>query len=140
VPVAAVAKAMGGVASGAKFITGTGGEKIPAGVDPKKVMVERSVPLSALDSALLAWELNGEPLAIAHGGPLRLVIPGFYGVNNVKYLSHLAFTEKETTANIQTSGYRVRPIGHKGAPAQPSMWGMNVKSWINSPSGEPNRS
>jgi len=137
VPVAAVAKAMGGVASGAKFITGTGGEKIPAGVDPKKVMVERSVPLSALDSALLAWELNGEPLAIAHGGPLRLVIPGFYGVNNVKYLSHLAFTEKETTANIQTSGYRVRPIGHKGAPAQPSMWGMNVKSWINSPSGEP---
>ena len=137
VPVAAVVKAMGGVAGGAKFITGTGGERIPAGVDPKSVMVERSVPLEALDQALLAWELNGEPLSLAHGGPLRLVIPGYYGVNNVKYISRLDFTEKETTASIQTSGYRVRGIGQKGAPGQPSMWGMNVKSWINNPSGEP---
>ena len=136
VPVAAVVKAMGGVAGGAKFMTGTGGERIPAGVDPRTVMVERSVPLEAMESALLAWELNGEPLSLAHGGPLRLVVPGYYGINNVKYLGRLAFTEKETAASIQSSGYRVRPIGQKGAPAQPSMWGMNVKSWINFPSGE----
>jgi DMSO/TMAO reductase YedYZ molybdopterin-dependent catalytic subunit len=81
--------------------------------------------------------MNGEPLQLAHGGPLRLVIPGYYGVNNVKYISRLAFTANETNANIQTSGYRVRPIGQKGAASQPSMWGMNVKSWINFPSGEP---
>ena len=137
VPLAAVAQAMGGVAGGAKFITGTGGERLPAGVDPKTLMVERSVPLSVLDTALLAWELNGEPLPLAHGGPLRLVIPGYYGVNNIKYIGRLAFTDSETKANIQTSGYRVRPIGQKGAPAQPSMWEMNVKSWINHPSGEP---
>jgi len=138
--VAAVAKAMGGVSGGARFITGTGGERMPAGIDPKTVIVERSVPLEALDTAILAWELNGEPLSLAHGGPLRLVIPGYYGINNVKYLNRLAFTEKETTAAIQTSGYRVRPIGQKGAPAQPSMFGMNVKSWINYPSGEPGES
>jgi DMSO/TMAO reductase YedYZ molybdopterin-dependent catalytic subunit len=137
VPLAAVAKAMGGVASGAKFITGAGGERLPAGVDPKTVVVERSVPLSVLDTALLAWEMNGEPLQLAHGGPLRLVIPGYYGVNNIKYITRLGFTEKETAASIQTSGYRVRPIGQKGATGQPSMWEMNVKSWINYPSGEP---
>jgi DMSO/TMAO reductase YedYZ molybdopterin-dependent catalytic subunit len=90
-----------------------------------------------MDQALLAWELNGEPLPLAHGGPLRFVVPGYYGINNVKYVSRLAFTDKETAANIQTSGYRVRPIGQKGTPAQPSMWEMNVKSWINYPSGEP---
>lgn len=137
VPLAAVAKAFGGVAGNARFVTGRGGERLPAGVDPKTVVVERSVPLDVLDTALLAWEINGEPLPIAHGGPLRLVIPGYYGVNNIKYISRLAFTPDETGANIQTSGYRVRPIGQKGAPGQPSMWGMNVKSWINSPSGEP---
>jgi sulfite dehydrogenase len=137
VPVAALVKHMGGVSGSAKYMTSTGGERIPAGVDPKTVMVERSVPLAAMEHAMLAWELNGEPLALAHGGPLRMVIPGFYGVNNVKYIGRLAFTEKETGANIQTSGYRVRPIGQKGAPAQPSMWEMNVKSWVNSPSGEP---
>jgi len=132
-PVAALVKAMGGVADGMKFMTGTGGEVIPAGVDAKKVMVERSVPLRALESAIVAWEVNGEPLPVAHGGPLRLVIPGYYGVNNVKYLKQLGFTEKETNANIQASGYRVRDIGKKGEPSQPSMWEMNVKSWINHP-------
>jgi DMSO/TMAO reductase YedYZ molybdopterin-dependent catalytic subunit len=133
VPLRAVATAMGGVAGGAKFITGTGAEKIPAGLDPKKVIVERSVPISNLDTAILAWELNGEPVPLAHGGPLRLVVPGYYGVNNIKYIKKLAFTQKETDANIQTSGYRMRPVGQKGAPVQPSMWEMTVKSWVTNP-------
>jgi len=135
VPVAVVAEALGGVTDGAKFMTGAGGEKLPPGVDPKKVMVERSVPLKAMDVALLAWEMNGDPIPIAHGGPLRLVIPGYYGVNNVKYVNRLAFTEKEANVNIQASGYRMRPVGQKGKPGQPSMWEMNVKSWINHPAG-----
>jgi len=135
VPVSALAKAMGGVADGRHFMTGSGDEKIPAGIDPKSVMVERSVPLEAMESALLAWEMNGDPLPLTHGGPLRLVIPGYYGVNNVKYVDRLAFTENETNAKIQASGYRVRPVGQKGKPGQPSMWEMNVKSWINHPAG-----
>jgi DMSO/TMAO reductase YedYZ molybdopterin-dependent catalytic subunit len=133
VPLQDVVSAMGGVAPGAKFITGTGGESLPAGIDPKIVIVERSVPLSALNEAILAWELNGAPIPLAHGGPLRLVIPGYYGVNNVKYLKKLAFTEKETDVNIQRTGYRMRPVGQKGAPDQPSMWEMPVKSWIVNP-------
>jgi len=72
VPVRAVAEAMGGIAAGMKFMTGTGGEKLPAGLDPKNVIVERSVPASAMADALLAWEMNGQPIPLAHGGPLRL--------------------------------------------------------------------
>jgi len=135
-PVATLLKAVGGVNGGMTFMTGTGGEKLPAGIDPKTIKVERSVPVQAIETALLAWELNGEPLSLAHGGPLRLVIPGYYGVNNVKYLSTLGFTDKETNASIQSSGYRIREIGKKGAPGQPSMFEMNVKSWINHPAGE----
>lgn len=133
VPLKTVADAMGGVAGGRKFITGTGGEEIPKGVDPKTVMVERSVPIAALDDAILAWEINGKPISLAHGGPLRLVLPGYYGINNVKYLKKLAFTENETDVNIQRTGYRVRPVGQKGAPDQPSMWEMTVKSWVTHP-------
>ena len=135
VPVAAVVEAMGGVADGKSFMAGRGGGSLPAGIDPKSVEVERSVPLSAMDDALLAWELNGDPLPLAHGGPLRLVVPGYYGINNVKYLNRLAFTDKETAAKIQASGYRFRPVGQKGKPGQPSMWEMNIKSWINNPAG-----
>jgi DMSO/TMAO reductase YedYZ molybdopterin-dependent catalytic subunit len=139
VPVSAVATHLGGAQGGAKFITGTGGETLPPGVDPKRTIVERSVPISTLERAILAWEMNGEPLTLAHGGPLRLVIPGYYGVNNVKYLKRLAFTANETDAAIQASGYRVRPIGEKGDPSQPSMWEMKVKSWVQHPAGTDER-
>lgn len=133
VPLKTVVEALGGPAAGMKYITSTGGEDLPAGVDPKSIMVERSVPLAALDSALLAWELNDEPLPHTHGGPLRMVVPGYYGVNNVKYVKNVAFTEAQTDAKIQASGYRIREVGKKGSPDQPSMWEMNVKSWVTAP-------
>ena len=136
VPVKTVVARLGGVKQGMRYMTSTGGETLPAGIDPKTVRVERSVPWSALEQALLVWELNGAPLPVAHGGPLRIVIPGYYGVNNVKYVQRIAFTLEETDANIQRSGYRVRPIGQKGAPTQPSMWEMNLKSFVTSPDGD----
>lgn len=133
VPLKNVVEALGGPDSDARYITSTGGESLPEGLDPKTIMVERSVPTRALESALLAWEMNDEPMPHTHGGPLRMVIPGYYGVNNVKYVKNVAFTENQTDAKIQASGYRVRDVGKKGSPDQPSMWEMNVKSWVTSP-------
>jgi sulfite oxidase len=133
VPLKTVVAALGGVAEGTKFITSTGGETLPEGLNPKDVMVERSVPLANLENALLAWELNGKPVSLAHGGPLRIVIPGYSGVNNVKYVKKVAFTEAETDAKIQRTSYRMHPVGAKAAPDQPSVWEMEVKSWITAP-------
>lgn len=136
VPVRAVIEALGGMVAGAAYMTSTGGEKIPEGIDPKTVIVERSVPKSAIDDALLAWEMNGEPIPHAHGGPLRIIVPGYSGVNNVKYIKRLAFTTEQTDAAIQKTGYRFSPPGEKGDPSQPSIWEMSVKSWINSPASD----
>lgn len=136
VPVRAVAEALGGIDKGMRFMTGTGGEKLPEGLDPKSVVVERSVPKEAMADALLAWEMNGQPLSLAHGGPLRLIVPGYFGVNNTKYIKRLAFTAVETDAHIMSHGYRMSPPGSKGDPSQASVQAMNVKSWINSPNGE----
>lgn len=133
VPVRQLVEALGGVSADAVFMTGTGGEVLPAGIDPKTIVVERSVPLAAMADALLAWEMNGEDLPLAHGGPLRLIVPGFTGVNNIKYIKRLAFTATESDAAIMAHGYRIRPIGEKGLPGQPSAQAMEVKSWINSP-------
>lgn len=134
VPVKAVLAAAGGMAKGMVYMTSTGGETIPAGLDPKTVMVERSVPLSAMEDAILAWEINGEPLPLAHGGPLRVIVPGYAGVNNVKYVKQLAFTKEQSPANIQQGSYRFSPVGVKGTPAHDSIWAMPPKSWINLPS------
>lgn len=133
VPLKDVVEALGGPADGIRYITSTGGEALPDGLDPKTVVVERSVPIKALETALLVWEMNDKPLPVTHGGPLRLVVPGYYGVNNVKYVKSVALTEAQTDAKIQASGYRVRDVGVKGSPDQPSMWEMNVKSWVTAP-------
>ena len=136
VPVRAVVEALGGINERMPYMTGTGGEKLPEGIDPKSVMVERSVPVKAMADALLAWEMNGEPIPLAHGGPLRLIVPGYTGVNNVKYIKRLAFTAEQTDAAIQKTGYRISPPGQKGDPSHPSVWEMGPKSWINSPAPE----
>ena len=133
VPLRVVVEALGGMTSGMKFITGTGGEKLPEGLDPKSVIVERSVPVAAMADAMLAWEMNGVPISLAHGGPLRLIVPGYTGVNNVKYVKRLAFTAQESDARIMSHGYRISPPGAKGDPSQPSVQEMTVKSWINGP-------
>ena len=52
---------------------------------------ERSLPLAEAlrDEVLVAYELNGEPLPPQHGYPLRLVVPGWYGMTNVKWLERI---------------------------------------------------
>ena len=136
VPVRYVVEALGGVAPGMLYLTGTGGEKLPDNVDPLSVVVERSVALKAMNDAILAWEMNGAPLSLAHGGPLRLVVPGFQGVNNVKYVKRVAFTPAETQAKIQTHGYRITPLGEQSKPSEPSVQELNVKSFVTSPAGD----
>lgn len=133
VPVRTLARALGGVDKAARFMTGTGGEVLPAGLDPK-TRVERSVPLEAMQDALLAWELNGQPIPLAHGGPLRLIVPGYTGVNSIKYIKRLAFTADESDATIQQTNYRITAPGEKAAsPKDPSVWQMQPKSFVTAP-------
>ena len=128
VPVKKVVSACGGIASGANFMTSTGVDA-PKDLDPKKATVERSVPVKVYKDAILAWEMNGVPLPNAHGGPLRSIPPGYFGINNVKHLGKLAFTETESDVKYMKTSYRISPIGKKG-PEYPSCWEMPIKSWI----------
>lgn len=128
-----VVDALGGAADGANFITGTGGEPLPEGLDANDIIVERSVPIDVLDTVLLAWDINGEPISLAHGGPLRMIVPGFTGVNSIKYVKAVALTAGETQAAIQRTRYRLQPVGEKGGPEHPSVWQMNVKSFVTGP-------
>ena len=135
VPMKVVVDACGGVDSDAVFMTSAGIDHEPTGLDPKKAKVERSVPKKVYKDAMLAWEMNGVPLPNAHGGPLRMVTPGYFGINNVKHLGQVAFTKTESTVKYMKSSYRISPIGKKGSQ-YPSCWEMSVKSWITRPTDE----
>ena len=55
--------------------------------------------------ALLAWEMNGEPLPKAHGAPLRLVVPGWYGMASVKWLTQIELRKEPFAGRYQRDGY-----------------------------------
>lgn len=55
------------------------------------------MPVAALGDAI-RLVINGEPIPLAHGGPLRLIVPGYQGVNNIKYIKRLALTPQQLRA------------------------------------------
>jgi DMSO/TMAO reductase YedYZ molybdopterin-dependent catalytic subunit len=60
------------------------------------------------DEVLLAYEMNGAPLPPQHGFPLRLVVPGWYGMTNVKWLSRIELLDEPFDGYQQAWGYRLR--------------------------------
>ncbi len=88
---------------GAKFLTADGSDSPEAGQQD----FEHSLPLDeALKKSFLALRLNGQPLPAIHGGPVRLVTPGYYGTMHIKWLSQLRFTPGESDHTSQIPHYR----------------------------------
>jgi len=87
---------------------------------------------------LVAYELNGEPLRREQGFPVRLIMPGWYGVANVKWLAEVHLQEDRYLGNFQARWYRsVVGVGGSGEDADPgTQWietevaRMRVKSVI----------
>lgn len=61
----------------------------------------------ALDDALLAWGVDGEPLLPDHGYPLRLVLPGWVGIASIKWLGSLEVAREPLTSPWNTTFYRM---------------------------------
>jgi sulfane dehydrogenase subunit SoxC len=89
-----------------------------AGIDPKAqwILAEgadaasmcRSVPLAkAMGDAMLALYQNGERLRPSNGYPMRLLLPGYEGNMNVKWLRRIKLTERPTMTKDETSKYTI---------------------------------
>ena len=67
----------------------------------------RSITLTDLANAgaILAWEMNGEPLTPDHGFPVRVVVPGWYGVQNVKWVNALEVSPDRFMGRFQARDY-----------------------------------
>ena len=68
----------------------------------------RSLPrdLALAPEPFLAYALNGEPLTRHQGSPLRLIVPGWYGVANVKWLAQIHAQEDQYLGKYQARWYR----------------------------------
>ncbi len=121
----------------ARFLTAEGKDSPPA----DKEDFEHSLPLDdALEHSLLALTFNGQPIPAVHGGPVRLMTPGYFGTMHIKWLSRLRFESDETDNYNQIPRYRTprrliepgTPITYTFENSQPS-WRMKVKSVVLSP-------
>ena len=74
-----------------------------------KMTQQFSRSLAASDAlrpeVLLCYEMNGEPLPHEHGFPVRLIVPGWYGVANVKWLSRIEVMETRWAGRFMTRDY-----------------------------------
>jgi DMSO/TMAO reductase YedYZ molybdopterin-dependent catalytic subunit len=57
------------------------------------------------DDLLLCYEMNGEPLPVSHGAPLRLVVPGWYGIAWVKWLSRIEVLDRRIMGKYMAREY-----------------------------------
>ncbi len=88
-----------------------------------------SIPyeLARSDDVFLAWRMNGEPLPKQHGYPLRLIVPGIYGMKNVKWISKVELVNYEFKGFWEKKGWSdeaviplksevLMPMGGKSIP------------------------
>src|SRR5207237_7292075 len=70
----------------------------------------RSLPMEEAmrEEVVLAYELNGQPLPPQHGFPLRLLVPGWYGMTSVKWLHRVTAVTAPFHGYQQAHGYRYR--------------------------------
>jgi sulfane dehydrogenase subunit SoxC len=70
----------------------------------------KDLPLDVVrERGILAYEMNGEPLTIEHGHPVRLFVPGYFGTNNVKWLRRLTVADDRPEHLFTTVLYQ-RPV------------------------------
>ena len=91
----------------------------------------RSLPLAkALDPhTILAYRMNGEPLLPSHGAPVRLIVPGWYGVASVKWLTRIAVLDQPFHGFFQNEQYTIQQRTPRGL-VQRVVGPMPVKSQI----------
>jgi len=113
-----------GLKAGAKWVVAEGADA---------AALTRSVPIEkCLDDAMLVYSQNGERLRPQQGYPLRLLLPGFEGNMNVKWLRRLRVAAEPTYSREETSKYTdLMPDGS----AREFTFYMEAKSIITRPSG-----
>jgi DMSO/TMAO reductase YedYZ molybdopterin-dependent catalytic subunit len=98
---------LAGIKPNAREVVFRGADRGPVDGRPGRIRFERSLSLDhALNpEVLLAYAMNGEALPLQHGFPVRVVVPGWYGVASVKWLTHIEVSATRFAGYFQTERY-----------------------------------
>ncbi len=124
-----------GLAPEALEIVFRGADQGDVGEAADPIRFERSLPVTDAghSGSLLAYAMNGEPLPLEHGYPLRLIVPGWYAVASVKWLTEIEVMGSAFTGFFQAKRY-VYEIQRDGTVAREPVRLQQVRSVITQPS------
>jgi DMSO/TMAO reductase YedYZ molybdopterin-dependent catalytic subunit len=126
-----------GIAPGARHVLLSGadaGERATA-TGRRVVRFERSLPLekALAPEVMIAVGMNGTPVPREHGGPVRAVVGGWYGMASVKWLTHITVTSTGGDGYWETEDYSYVRAGPSGERRSVPITQMEPKSQITSP-------
>ncbi|HET7419748.1 MAG TPA: sulfite oxidase [Candidatus Dormibacteraeota bacterium] len=108
-----------GMRDGAVDVVFTGHDRGVQGEVEQLYERSLSVADATREEVLLAYAINGRPLTPQHGSPLRLIVPGWYGMTHVKWLRSVTVIDHEFQGYQQTTAYHFRTKdGEAGEPVQ----------------------
>jgi len=109
-------------------------EAADVGTLPDVPTFTRSIPIEkAMFDVLLAHTMNGEPLPKLHGGPVRAIVPGWYGMASTKWVTRIRLEKTPSDSHFMARGYRYSYPGDDPAALTPGVEEMMVKSVITRP-------
>lgn len=76
-----------------------------AGVAADRYQKDLPFSKAMMDGTLVAYEMNGEPLNDKRGGPVRLIVPGWYGTNSTKWLCRISLQDHRSKGPFTTTFY-----------------------------------
>ncbi|NJC74065.1 sulfite oxidase [Planosporangium thailandense] len=109
--------AAAGVRPAAGHVAFTGPDVSPRADPPQPFGGSIPVAKAMAGEPLLAWEMNGEPLPVVHGAPVRVVVPGYIGARSVKWVRRISVQDRPSDNYFQASAYRLLPAEDHPAAA-----------------------
>jgi sulfite oxidase len=91
------------------FVAFTGADEVDVEGEEAPFGVSIAMAKARAPDVLIAWAMNGEPLAPEHGAPLRMVVPGYAGVRSAKWLTRIEVRDTPSDAPIQAHDYKLFP-------------------------------
>lgn len=91
------------------FVAFTGADEVAVEGEEAAFGVSITMGKARAPDVLIAWAMNGEPLAPEHGAPLRMVVPGYAGVRSAKWLTRIEVRDTPYDAPIQAHDYKLFP-------------------------------
>ena len=100
-----------------------------AGVDADRYQKDMPLDKTQSDEVLVAYKMNGQPLGRERGGPVRLVVPGWFGTNSTKWLCKISLRQGRAPGPYTTRFYNTEDMDDPRRTMKP-VWETDTNSMI----------